>query len=112
MAYSAGVRASPRIIVWCRSLAFGLAAIAGCYEGPGDPEPPPGSPGGLCLADNTCELGYPCDAVGDYCYDPAAPCRGVFCGDAGVCEPVGGKPNCTCDQGYSNFRYSLYCEPV
>jgi hypothetical protein len=89
-----------------------LGLVVGCYEGPGAPEPPPGSPGGLCYPTQACDLGAACDPVGQYCYDPVNPCRGVFCGDAGLCNPVEGRPTCTCEPGYSNFRYSLYCEPV
>lgn len=94
------------------ALALCAGLIAGCYEGLDEPEPPPGSPGGLCLETKTCDGGFPCDPVGEYCYDPANPCAGVFCGDAGTCAPVAGKPACTCEPGFSNFRYTLFCEPV
>lgn len=94
------------VLAWC-SLA------AGCYDGPGPKEPPPGSPGGFCLAGNVCnELTSACDPVGDYCYDKANPCRGVFCGDHGLCIlDKNSKPACACEPGYSNEQYTLYCEP-
>lgn len=121
MAYSAGVRAprGPRTLAWCRSLAcivgFAAMAVVGCYDGLDDAEPPPGSPGGLCHPETkTCDLGYPCEPVGQYCYDPVDPCRGVFCNGHGTCFPDADKdlPVCMCEVGYSNYRYTLYCEPV
>lgn len=96
-------------------LGLVLAMAAGCYDGLDAAEPPPGSPGGLCHPEtNTCDLGYPCEPVGKYCYDPVDPCRGVFCGEHGTCFPDADTdlPVCMCDLGYSNFRYTLYCEPV
>ncbi len=116
MAYSAGVRAprGPRIFVWCRSLGCAICVIAGCYDGLDDAESPPGSPGGLCYPTNSCDVPATCEPVGKYCYDPADPCRGVFCNDHGMCtvDPESGLPGCVCDSGFSNFRYTLFCEPV
>lgn len=92
----------------------GTAAL-GCYDGPDDAESPRGSPGGQCYEfTNTCDLNYVCDPVGLYCYDPADPCRGVFCNEHGTCavDADSDRPVCTCFPNYSNYRYSLYCEPV
>lgn len=106
-------------LAFCGSFARAalLGAIAslaaGCYEGPGSLEPPPGSPGGLCLEPvGTCDQpNWLCEPEGRYCYDPADPCRGVLCGDHGGCAAdKAGLPACTCDLGYSNAAYSLYCE--
>lgn len=116
MPYSAGVRAlrGLRPVVWCRSFVALLGLATGCYDGPGEPEPPPGSPGGLCYEAGTCDEAYPCEAVGKYCYDPVDPCRGVFCSEHGLCvvDDEDGLPVCMCDPGYSNFRYTLVCEAV
>lgn len=90
-----------------------LAALAACYEGPGPLEPPPGSPGGLCLEPlKVCDQpDWVCDPAGGFCYDPTQPCRGVFCGEHGSCQPdKNNLPVCFCDPGYSNAAYSLYCD--
>lgn len=88
------------------------AALLACYEGPGPLEPPPGSPGGACYEPaGTCDPSWACEPEGRYCYDQSLPCRGVFCGEHGVCQAnKAGLPECFCDQGYSNAAYSLYCE--
>jgi hypothetical protein len=90
-----------------------VCAVAGCYRGgEREKDPPPGYPGGFCLApDGTCEEGL-CDVSGGaYCYDPAAPCHGVYCGGNGVCLITQeGKPSCQCDPGYNNETYSLFCD--
>lgn len=94
-------------------LAVCAALATACYEGPGPLEPPPGSPGGTCLEPiGTCDQpNWLCEPEGRYCYDPALPCRGVFCGEHGVCQAdKTGLPVCYCDPGYSNAAYSLYCE--
>jgi len=99
-------------------LAALLAAwlpLSACYEGRGPLEPPPGSPGGLCLEpQKICDQAdWVCEQSGGYCYDPALPCRGVFCGEHGVCQPdKDGLPVCYCDPGYSNAAYSLYCDEL
>ena len=89
--------------------------LVGCYSG-GDreKEPPPGFPGGFCLAPNgTCHEGT-CDVAGGaYCYDPVDPCKGIFCGGNGVCLiNAEQKPSCECDPGFSNEMYALFCEPA
>lgn len=88
------------------------AALLACYEGPGPLEPPPGSPGGACYEPvGTCDPGWVCETEGRYCYDSSLPCRGVFCGEHGVCQAdKAGLPVCYCEAGYSNAAYSLYCE--
>lgn len=96
-------------------MVAGCGPLAGCYDGADEPEPPRGSPGGLCYEEtNTCDLTFPCDPVGKYCYDPVDPCRGVFCNGHGTCavDADEGTPVCMCELGYSNFRYTLYCEAV
>lgn len=93
-------------------LLCGLSATA-CYEGPGPKEPPPGSPGGFCAPGDLCnEMNVLCDPDGNYCYDKFNVCRGFFCGEHGTCSAVDGKPSCTCEPGYTNEVYSLYCEPL
>jgi hypothetical protein len=96
-----------------RALLCGLLWAAGCYEGPGPKEPPPGSPGGLCAPGGYCdEPTSVCDPEGDFCYDKFNVCRGIFCGGNGLCNAVDGKPTCVCEPGYSNEMYSLYCESL
>lgn len=94
-------------------MLFGLGS--GCYRGgERDKDPPPGLPGGLCLApDGFCQSGT-CNRDQNFCYDPADPCHGFFCGgdDRGVCFPDAmGQPSCQCDVGYSNEQFPLYCCP-
>lgn len=94
--------------------AFSLSQ--GCYRGgERDKDPPPGLPGGLCLApDGSCAEGM-CNLQRNYCYDPADPCRGFFCGgeERGMCftDPATFLPTCSCDVGYNNDQYPLYCCP-
>jgi len=95
-------------------LVMGLSQ--GCYQG-GDREkdPPPGLPGGLCLApDGHCQGGQ-CNRERNFCYDPADPCNGFFCGGEGrgFCFPDSQtlQPSCMCQAGYNNDQYDLYCCP-
>lgn len=86
-----------------------------CYQGGDrDKDPPPGLPGGLCLApDGHCELGT-CNRERNFCFEPTDPCNGFFCGgeDRGVCFPDDqGQPSCQCAPGFNNERYDLYCCP-
>lgn len=98
---------------WFGAALLGALLAAGCYEGPGPKEPPPGSPGGFCAPGGLCEAPTSvCDPEGDYCYDQFNVCRGFFCGGHGLCTPEDGKPTCVCDPGYTNETYALYCEPV
>lgn len=92
-----------------------VVVLGGCYTGGEleDKEPPPGYPGGFCLApEATCNSGLVCfdDSI---CYDPAEPCKGVFCGGNGVCviDVDDGAPRCMCDPGYTNETYSHFCSP-
>ncbi len=94
-------------------LALGLGD--GCYQGgERDKNPPPGLPGGLCLApDGFCQVGS-CNRDENYCYDPIDPCYGFFCGgeERGVCFPDSeGQPACQCNVGFANDLYPLYCCP-
>jgi hypothetical protein len=98
---------------------FALAAVSmfGCYKGD-DPEkqPPPGWPGGKCLAPNgTCRGDAICnhDEGTYYCYNPQDPCEGFFCGGStrGMCVVAEGLPACQCMQGFSTDLFALYCCP-
>ncbi|MGB1014707.1 MAG: hypothetical protein ACPG4T_11275 [Nannocystaceae bacterium] len=94
------------------TLGLLLGGSVACYTG-GDREKqaPKGYAGGLCLAGGICEdPEATCDAKGNYCYNPLDPCDGFFCNSNGTCTPVGAKPSCVCDPGFSNVNYSLYCE--
>lgn len=86
-----------------------------CYQGDErDKDPPPGLPGGLCLApDGYCELGS-CNRERNFCFEPTDPCKGFFCGgeDRGVCFPdSNGDPSCQCAPGFNNQTFDLYCCP-
>lgn len=94
-------------------LALGLSQA--CYQGgERDKDPPPGLPGGLCLApDGHCQEGM-CNRERNFCYDLADPCDGFFCGgeDRGVCMPTTeGLPSCQCLPGFNNEQFDLYCCP-
>ncbi|MCB9715660.1 MAG: hypothetical protein H6712_17455 [Myxococcales bacterium] len=95
-------------------LALGLGD--GCYHGgERDKDPPPGLPGGLCLApDGHCTEGT-CNRDRNFCYDPLDPCDGFFCGgdERGFCfpDPMTQQPSCQCEVGYTNAQYDLYCCP-
>ncbi len=88
----------------------------GCYRGgERDKDPPPGLPGGLCLApDGHCEAGV-CNRDQNFCYDPTDPCDGFFCGgsERGFCfpDPATLQPSCMCELGFNNSQYELYCCP-
>jgi hypothetical protein len=91
-----------------------VLAPAGCFRGAErEKQPPPGSPGGQCAApDGRCKESA-CNREKNYCYDPGDPCLGFFCGgsDRGTCHVVDGLPSCTCNLGYDNQQYELYCCP-
>jgi hypothetical protein len=91
-----------------------VLAPAGCFRGAErEKQPPPGSAGGQCAApDGRCREAT-CNRQKNYCYDQTDPCRGFFCGgsERGVCEVVDGLPRCTCNVGYDNEQYELYCCP-
>ena len=92
-----------------------VGSQGGCYDGPGELEPEPGSPGGLCLELNLCsEVFWTCEPVGDFCYNPGVPCQGILCGGHGECtvDKANGLPQCACEPGYGNFEFSLYCESL
>jgi hypothetical protein len=102
-------------------MLLGVAASVACFRGDErEKEAPPGLPGGLCLApqppaapDPFCEQGL-CNMDRNYCYDPADPCDGFFCGgsERGFCQPDSDlQPTCTCEPGFSNAQYDLYCCP-
>jgi hypothetical protein len=87
-----------------------------CYQGgEREKDPPPGLLGGLCLApDGHCEEGT-CNRNRNFCYDPADPCNGFFCGggERGVCFPDSdGQPSCECSAGFDNDQFALYCCPA
>lgn len=97
-------------------LLLSLGGAVGCYKGgERDKDPPPGLPGGLCLApDGHCQEGQ-CNRDRNFCFDPTDPCRGFFCGgeERGLCIPdlVALEPTCSCDVGYNNDQFALYCCP-
>ena len=101
-------------------LLVGLFGVACFRGGEREKEAPPGLPGGFCLApqapaapDPFCEEGL-CNMDRNYCYDPTDPCAGFFCGgvERGFCVPDSDlQPTCTCEPGFSNARYDLYCCP-
>lgn len=90
---------------------------SGCFRGDQrEKQPPPGLPGGKCLApDGHCSEGQ-CNRnpQAEYCFDPLDPCAGFFCGgsDRGMClVTTEGLPSCTCAAGFDNQEYDLYCCP-
>lgn len=97
-------------------LLLAIAGGSGCYQGgERDKDPPPGLPGGLCLApDGHCQEGQ-CNRDRNFCFDPFDPCDGFFCGgdERGICfpDPATQEPTCQCVPGYDNSQYSLYCCP-
>lgn len=98
------------------ALVMALGSAPGCYSGgERDKDPPPGLPGGLCLApDGHCQEGQ-CNRDRNFCFNPADPCDGFFCGgdDRGLCVPDFNtlEPSCQCGLGYNNEQYALYCCP-
>ncbi len=89
-------------------LGFSLACYGG---GEREKQAPRGYAGGLCNEVNDCnDPEATCETKGGYCYNPLDPCEGFFCNSHGTCTPVGGKPSCICDPGFTNINYSLYCE--
>ena len=91
-----------------------LSVPGACYRGAelSEKEPPPGYPGGPCLAGGICEEGV-CSGLSTVCFDPLEPCRGFYCGGNGYCgvDNQSGEPICACDPGFSNVQYSHYCTP-
>lgn len=97
------------------SLLIALATTA-CFKGAErEKKPPPGVPGGLCLApDGRCDEGL-CNRDRNYCYDPTDPCMGFFCAgsDRGTCiVTTEGLPSCQCAPGFQNETFELYCCPM
>lgn len=102
-------------------MLLGVVTSVACFRGgEREKEAPPGRPGGLCLApqppsapDPFCEQGA-CNMDRNYCYDPMDPCDGFFCGgsERGFCVPdTDLQPKCTCEPGFNNQQYDLYCCP-
>ena len=103
-----------RSFVQILGVVFLSAAFVACFQGAErDKEAPPGLPGGLCLGpDGHCDEGM-CNQERNYCFDFADPCKGFFCGgeERGYCSPDGeGQPTCTCEPGYGNSTYALFCQ--
>jgi hypothetical protein len=93
-----------------------LVSTTACFTGAErEKKPPPGIPGGLCLApDGQCAEGT-CNRDKNYCYDAMDPCAGFFCGgsDRGLCYVDGdGQPSCECNAGFQNETFSHYCCPI
>jgi hypothetical protein len=101
-----------RIVILAASIA--MLVSSGCFRGAErEKQPPAGSPGGKCAApDGRCNEAA-CNREKNYCYDPTDPCRGFFCGgsDRGICQAVSGLPTCSCEPGFHNREYELYCCP-
>jgi hypothetical protein len=101
---------------FCECAAGTIHAIgaAPCRSVSLEVAPRPGIAGGLCLApDGQCEDGFVCQRDENYCYVPEDPCVGFACGgvDRGRCEPLDGRPSCSCFDGFDNEPFSLYCCP-
>lgn len=99
--------------------SIGALLVVSCFSGDErEKPPPPGYPGGKCLApDGWCRgENVWCNTDGGaYCFDPADPCEGFFCGggDRGACVPdmAEGLPTCQCFPGFNNDTWDLYCCP-
>jgi hypothetical protein len=95
--------------------ALVLAALAGCFHGfdVEDKEPPPGYPGGSCVAED-CYPPADCITDENVCYDTTDPCKGIYCGGHGTCgfDMDTQLPFCSCDLNYTNEPYAYYCIPV
>ena len=95
----------------CEDVLNQYPAYPECGEGP--VTPPPGQPGGLCLApDGRCDFGS-CNRDRNYCFEADDPCLGFRCGgeDRGTCSPDGDQPSCACNAGFENQTFELYCCP-
>lgn len=111
---SAAARSTGRLTT--RLGLFGVLVCAtACFTGAErEKKPPPGIPGGLCLApDGQCAEGG-CNREKNYCYDAADPCFGFFCGgsERGTCFVEDGLPTCQCNAGFQNETFTHYCCPV
>ena len=106
--------ATRRLLALLLTTSLG-AALGGCYSGfdVEDKEPPPGYPGGVCYND-ACQPGATCHEDEQVCVDLVDPCKGFYCGGAGLCtvDLDTFLPVCTCDAGYSNEMYAYYCMPL
>jgi len=95
-------------------IAVGIPS-PGCFKGDErEKQPPPGWPGGKCLApDGTCRDNNVCNREDAYCYNPQDPCEGFFCGgsDRGFCGVEETLPACQCWEGFQNDQFPLYCCP-
>jgi hypothetical protein len=79
-------------------------------------EAAPGNAGGLCLApDGSCSADdLECDPEANICVDEANPCLGFYCGgsERGTCSASGDRPRCSCNEGFENETFALYCCPT
>jgi hypothetical protein len=96
---------------------FGMMMLAslglGCFTGYDleDKQAPPGYAGGICLPQG-CYDAVECLTEHDVCFDPAEPCRGIYCGGHGTCTidmNNDDQPLCVCDPGYTNEVYAFFC---
>ena len=105
-----GLESASRLILLAALL--GSVGAGACYRGYDleDKEPPPGHAGGACLMQGCYDMGQ-CYEDEQICYDPADPCKGIYCGGNGVCgvDIDTGLPFCQCDPGFSNETYAFYC---
>lgn len=109
-----GARLVPMFRVVFLSLSL-AAMMTACFKGAErEKKPPPGIPGGQCEApDGQCDEGV-CNRDRNYCYQPADPCLGFFCGgsERGICLVTQeGLPSCMCGPGFQNETFELYCCP-
>ena len=104
------VRRKPLALLAVAALTVMVAP--GCYRGfdVEDKQPPPGHPGGECLA-GECYLPTACIVDEQVCYDPSEPCKGIYCGGNGTCgiDMETNLPFCSCDPGFSNEPYAYFC---
>jgi hypothetical protein len=91
------------------------AGFGGCYRGfdVEDKQPLPGHAGGSCVLED-CYEPYSCIDEHQVCYDPADPCKGIYCAGYGTCGFDMGTnlPFCSCDPGYTNEVYAYFCTPI
>ncbi len=94
-----------RPIPWNRTLVTMLLiiplswAMTNCSDDDnGGPGPQPGTLGGPCFEDGTCNQGLVCSE--DRLCIEADSCEGIDCSGHGTCEMSEGQPTCVCEQGF------------
>jgi hypothetical protein len=91
------------------------AGFGGCYRGSEleFKQPPPGHAGGQCIG-GECYGQYACITDESVCYDPADPCKGIYCSGYGTCalDIDTNIPVCVCDPGFDNELFAYFCTPI